>query len=366
MHLILSMEIGGTQTRLAYLANALGKEKFDFSICCLERIGNINYRIDEKVKIFLMNKKPGKAFLLPFKLFKLFKQEKIDIVHTHDFPTLFYGVIGAVLARTPVVIHGEMGDIFEESRRRHYLVVRRLLSFFVNRIVANSNGLKGFVKELTGIKESKFKIIYNGVDVENFKRPAASEDDSRGEKNDIIIGSASRLIDHKNQQMLIKAIPLVKEEIGCIKVVIIGDGPSRPKLEAMASDLRVERYIQFLGARTDVSKLLGTLDIFVFPSLAEGCPNAILEAMSSGLPVIASDVVGNRELVKNDITGILFSLDDVRSLADAIIDLARNTEKRKKMGDEAKKRAEKIFSLEQMAIRYSDLYLEEASKCLKS
>ncbi|MFH1198793.1 MAG: glycosyltransferase [Candidatus Omnitrophota bacterium] len=366
MHLLLSLDIGGAETRVALLANSLDKEKFDFSVGCLEKTGKIAELINKRVKVFVMHKKPGIAFWLPFKLYKLFRQEKIDILHTHGFVAIFYGLPAAVLAGVRVVIQGEQGDIFEQVNEKRLLIARKLFSFFVKRILANSSSLKETVKRLTRIKGGKFKVIYNGVDTEKFKvLPANRLDLIQAQDNEVIVGTVGRLASCKNYEMLVRAFALVRQKRNNIKLVFIGDGLLRGSLQALVSDLGINDCVQFLGARADIPKLLNILDIFVLPSFAEGCSNAVLEAMASGLPVIASDTTSNRELVQNSVTGILFSLDDINNLAGSIINLAQNKEKREEMGKAGRRRAEEYFSLGRMIQEYTQFYLTEAQKCIR-
>lgn len=367
MHLLFTLGTAGLQKQVVNVINALhGTEGFEFSVCCLEEIRESNYKLPETCKIFVMGKRPGVAYFLPFRLSKLFRTEKVDIVHAHGLATQLYGVIGALLARVPIVVNGEHGGIFQEGGRVRLYVARKLLSYFTKVIHTTSSDLRENLVRLTWINREKVVPILNGVELDRFRKiPNVREGYHFCEAEDMIIGYVGRLEPVKNCSLLLKAIPRVKEQVPRLKVLIVGNGQLRHELENLAHKLSVDGNVHFLGERTDIPELLNLMDIMVLTSVSEGLSNTILEGMACGLPIVASDVGGNPELVDDGVTGFLFPSQDVNALAQKLIILAKDKNKREAMGDNCRRKVEEGFHLDRMISDYKRLYLELADKYIK-
>jgi len=359
MHILHTLGTAGLQKGVVNLANHLNSMDFEISICCLEESGVFEKRLNPGTKVFVMNKPPGFDYTLPLRLAKLFRREKTMIVHTHNFGTYLYGAIGAKLAWGPKVVHGEHGSLLQPSEGKPKdLIIRRYLSYVTDVIHTMSADLKHALVRMTMINPKKIITILNGVELEKFKRaPNPRFRVMLGmQLEDLVIGSTGRIAPVKNFELLIRVIPEVNRAGIYPKVLFVGDGPSLPNLKSLTKEYHLEEQILFLGDRSDVPELLNMMDIFVLPSFSEGLSNSILEAMATGLPVIATDVGGNPELVVHNETGFLFPSEDAATLTKRILELAGDAEKKHRMGALGRKRVEELFTLERMMQNYEQLY----------
>lgn len=358
MHVQESLEIGGMENGIVNLVNTMNTRIFKISICCINRVGALRERVKNvDIKVFNLAQPEGIAWALPFRLKKLFQEEKADIVHTHNFYSGFYGILGAALAGVPLIVHGEHGTLILEKRIR--AVIMRLLSLFVARFLTVSEALKEDFHRMTGIIKEKIEAIINGVDTSKFGKKIAMEEKKRQlgiAKNIALVGSVGRLVPVKNYGLLIEAVYKLKRQgIACC-LVIVGDGPSKQELENLAKELEVNAM--FLGERNDVDEILPTLDCFVLASRSEGMSNTILEAMACGKPVVATDVGGNKELIDDGRTGFLVASGNAEALAASIRKLIEDKALAGRMGALARKKTEDKMSLTDMVRKYENIYLK--------
>jgi sugar transferase (PEP-CTERM/EpsH1 system associated) len=272
------------------------------------------------------------------------------------------------MAGIPHRIHGEHGrDIHDvDGTSKKYQLLRRLFRPLIHRYIALSRDLKHYLEHQIGVPESQIAHICNGVDTERFK-PGYS--DSRtvlprdfGEPDRIVIGTVGRMEAVKDQITLVHAfVRLVQqtpEEGEKLRLIMIGDGALREPALAILRKAGLAEVAWLPGERDDVPELLRAMDVFVLPSLAEGISNTILEAMASGLPIVATDVGGNHELVERDTTGFLVPRSDPAALADAIRVYVNDPGLRRRHGEAARKRSEDEFSIDIMVQHYQDIYDE--------
>ena len=237
----------------------------------------------------------------------------------------------------------------------------------VDKIVTVSKNLKNRLINEIKIKPEKIIHIPNGVDTNKFNiyRKEFTRKKFGFKKEDFIIGIVARLDPIKNHKTLFFAFKEIVKNYPQVKLIIVGDGSLREELKEKSYQLGIKNKVIFMGERDNVSEILKTFDIFVLPSLNEGMSNTILEAMATGIPVIASNVGGNPELVIDGRTGFLFSPNDVESLVQKIKTYILHPELKQKHGYNARKRVEEKFSLDQMVRRYEELYLELVERKLK-
>jgi len=289
---------------------------------------------------------------------RLFRKLRPDIVHTRNW-TCIDAIIGARLAGVPVVIQGEHGReaADPEGRNRRRQQVRRLLSPFVTEFVTVSRDLARWLIEEVRVPARKVRTIYNGVDTERYAlgdRAAARR--ALGIPPDwTVAGTVGRLDPVKDQAGLIRAFAQAANQ-GKSALVIAGDGPSRRHLEAIVSELAIGDRVRLIGERDDVPLILRALDVFVLSSIGEGISNAILEAMATGLPVIATRVGGNVELVRDGLTGRLIEPRRPEALAEALTAYFDDPVLARAHGAAGRERAAGKFGLERMLAAYTALY----------
>ncbi len=354
VHIIFNFSTGGIENGLVNIINHLPSEKFQHSIICLksydqkffERITNLD------TKIYALNKPSGKSLVYFIQLFKLIREIKPDIVHTRNLTSLECQAV-AFLAGVKHRIHGEHGwDSPQAKSHDKSRKIRKLLSVFVKRYVALSIEGCLYLENQIKIKKEKINHICNGVDIEKF-HPAKPENKS----NSLQVLTVGRLATVKNQILLLKGVAIVLNKNKNIKVTIVGEGACRQELERFIHTHHLKKHCHLLGDRTDIPTLMQKADVFVLPSLAEGISNTILEAMATGLPIIATKVGGNPELVTPDENGKLFESNSPEELSQILLEYIDNSHLLMAHGSSSREMAVNQFSIGTMAKKYKELYL---------
>ncbi len=371
-HIIYRLDVGGLENGLVNLINHIPQDRYRHAIICLNGYTDFSKRIKRSdVKVFDLNKQGGLNFSWYVSLYRLLRQLNPDIVHTRNFSTL-EGQIVATLARINVRVHGEHGrDISDlEGKNRKYNLLRKSIRPLIHRFITVSKDLERWLINTIKVESSHIKQIYNGVD--NLRFSPKSKINSTAipinfnSGNTFVIGSVGRMAKVKDYLSLIRAFLLLIKQIpqakDHLRLLIVGDGESRAECMAMLRQADVENLVWLPGERTDVSELMQLFDVFVLPSLAEGISNTILEAMSSGLPVIATNVGGNVELVIDSQTGRLVPSNNPEAIAVAISEYYDHREMLAKHGQAARQLIEANFSINAMVSRYLDVYDELLSK----
>lgn len=367
MHVIYSLEMGGMENGVINLVNKMDPTLFTSSICCLAKSGDYEKRIPLNVKIFTMGKKEGHSPFLFIKLALLFKKEGVHIVHARNWAALFDGIMGAWVAKIPAIVYSEHGkryeDLFQIKKRRIW-TQKILLSHLTNKVVTVCEDLRKSFIEL-GIRPEKIVTIYNGVeetkfdlkiDVLNKKKQIGCKED------DIIIGTVGRMDPIKDYTTLLRAASIIVKDFPKTKFLFVGGGAYLNELKKFTQTLKLNQKVIFLDKREDVPELLKIMNIFVLTSLSEGLSNTIIEAMASALPVIATNVGGNPELIIDNKSGILVPVGDYHLLSKAIMQLIKNPLKAEEMGKIAQERVKKYFALSKMIKTYEELYKSLVSK----
>jgi glycosyltransferase involved in cell wall biosynthesis len=297
-------------------------------------------------------------------LWRLFRRERPLVVHTHTSKAGAVGRLAAWLARVPVVIHTPHGHVFYGyyGRGMSWLVqwAERILARITDRIVTlTDRGAHEHVQfHIAG--PDKFVTIPSGIALPLFRSIQVDRAAKRKElglpPGGLAIGTVGRLVPIKGHAWLLKAIPLVLAEFPHALFVVIGDGPLSCRLQGLAQDLGIGRSVVFLGAREDVPECLAALDLFVFPSLNEGMGRALIEAMATGLPVVASSVGGIPDIVTGGTDGLLVPPCDEKALAAAILTLLRDRRRMAVFGEAAKKRVGERFDAGSMVRAIERLY----------
>ena len=363
-------DVGGLENGIVNLINHMPEDAYRHAIISMTEITDFRQRIQrDDVAFIALQKKPGHSLWLYPKLYRLFKELKPAIVHTRNLGALELAA-PAWAAGVPARIHGEhgrdVGDLDGSSKK--YQWVRRLYRPFVTYYIALSRDLEQYLTRVVGMARLRVVQIYNGVDAERFS-PALQRQPIKGypfvDANEWILGTVGRMQTVKNQVDLAKAFALAIQMEPALKpvlrLVMVGGGPLREEAIAILEQAGCAGNAWLPGERSDVPDVMRGLDCFVLPSLAEGISNTILEAMACGLPVIATDVGGNSELIEAGKTGVVVPAGDVPAMAREIIGLAKQREKARTMGLDGRKRVEQTFSMTAMVKQYQDLY----DRCLK-
>lgn len=363
-HVVYRFATGGLENGLVNLLNHMPRERYRHAVVALTEVTAFRDRVNgEDVRFIPLNKAPGHGIKLLPRLTRLFRELRPSIVHTRNLAAL-EAALPAWLARVPSRIHGEHGwDVGDlDGSRRVYRLVRRAYRPFVTRYVAVSGDLERYLTSTIGVPEADVVRIVNGVDLTRFRPSADNLPDGWpfDPASHWVIGTVGRLQAVKNPVLLADAfvrlldrMPAARERM---RLAIVGDGPLRTAIETVLDRADARALAWMPGERRDVASVLRAFDVFVLPSLAEGISNTLLEAMATGLPVVATNVGGNRELVDPECTGILVPNDDADALAGALIHYARDPVAARKAGQQGRRLAEQRHSLDAMVARYAALY----------
>lgn len=365
-HIIHRFDYGGLENGLVNLVNELSDNRLMHAIIALTGISNFRQRITRhNVQIYDLGKNPGKDPSAYWRLLKLLRELRPSIVHTRNIGTLDCVAI-ACLAGVRIRVHGEHGwDVHDpDGTNYRYILIRRFLNPLITRFVTVSSDLENWLIKRCGIDNSKIIRICNGVDTNRFRPRETSNHFTlpvdRFPPGSIVVGSVTRFNTIKDPLNLVVAFLKARsqlQQMGTdLRLLMIGDGPLRVEAEAIIHTNGQSHATWFPGSRDDIAEMMRWMDIFALGSLREGISNTVLEAMSSGLPVIATATGGNFELIQPGITGKLVRPGDPDALADAISFYARDVEARTVCGSAARARAEQNYSLRRMIDEYEKLY----------
>ena len=352
VHVLHSFSTGGMEKGIASLVQAT-KDEIEHIIICISQTGRSEELLPAGTKVISLGKSAGNSIGFIIKLAKVLKDLKPDVVHTRNWGGLD-GVLAARLAGISAVVHGEhgWGVVDPDGLKLKRVLIRRFISVLIKEYTCVSKQMVHWLYNDIGVKKTVTQI-YNGVDFERYSPSEENNDTKAG----MIIGIVGRLDPIKDHPTLFKAFQTVRKKIPDVELFVVGDGPEREKLEGIAV-----RGITFLGNRRDIPELLRTMDVFVLSSLNEGISNTILEAMATALPVVASNVGGNPELVTDGITGRLFEPGDSEVLAEILIDYCQDPDKRKAHGMEARKTVMNQFSMDKMIDQYKKVWKRIATQ----
>ena len=366
-HVVYRFDTGGLENGVVNLLNHLPSTSYRHAVVALTEVNSdFASRIwSRDVDLVALDKRPGHGIKLYPTLYRLFRRMRPTVVHSRNLAALECQ-FPAWSAGIPVRIHGEHGRDGDDPHGdvKRYQWMRRCYRPFVDRYVALSAELQNYLEQRIGVPREKIARISNGVDAERF-RPSYRHreplpDCPFKDSHLFIVGTVGRMMTVKAQPLLARAFlralalePALRDRL---RLVMVGDGPLRKEASAVLSEAGVHDLAWLPGERTDVPDVMRSLDCFVLPSLAEGISNTILEAMACGLPVLATNVGGNSELVVPGVTGEIVPADDVQTLAQAIVFLAGDTERCRKFGAAGRRRVESQFSLESMVSAYQGLY----------
>lgn len=366
VHIIYRLDFGGLENGLVNLINNISVNEFRHAIICLAGFTEFRNRIKrDDVPIYSLDKRPGKDFYSYLRLWCLLLKLRPNIVHTRNLGTIDMQWI-SLAAGVRVRVHSEHGWEASDLKgiKIKSLIIRRFCRPVISRYVAMSNDIARWLEESVLINAQRIVKVYNGVDLEKYVECEKVPDDLPWlhglEGSPTVFGTVGRLDAVKNQSILLKAFAeMVHADIarrGSLRLIIAGGGGLETELKRLADELSISDLVWFPGARNDVAEVLRAMSVFVLPSLNEGISNTILEAMASGLPVVASRVGGNPELVIPGETGMLFKSNDINELCSYLQLYRSDPELASQHGAAGKARVNARFSLQKMVSSYTCFY----------
>ncbi len=350
-HVSLTLCTGALERLLADWARFHNSEKFQLSYIAMQQTGRFADEIREH-GCPVTELRSKKRFGQIMEMAKIFRADKIDVVHTHNTYPHIYATLAARLAGVKAVVNTRHGQRLGHGKRSQ--IQYRWASRFVNRMVAVSEDAARLCVDDDGVAESRVSTIWNGIDLSKFGY--------RGPSTAPTAISVARLSPEKDFPTMLKATAEVVKKIPDFRLQIVGDGSERESMEALVQQLGISTAVEFLGERTDVHELLGKAGFYVSSSLSEGISLTLLEAMAVGLPIVATDVGGNSEIVVDGETGHVVPANDPSALATAIIGMCHKSEQWSPMGVAGRKRVETCFDIRRMIADYEHVYEEVATK----
>lgn len=364
-HVMHRFDTGGLENGIVNLINHMPESAYRHAVIALTDITDFRQRIKRTdVEFIAMNKAPGHVFWIYPQLYRIFRELRPAIVHTRNLAAL-EAQVPAWLSGVAARVHGEHGrDVGDyDGTNKKCQWIRRIYSPFVKHYIALSQDLAEYLVHPVGISSKRVTQIYNGVDAIRF-HPVEHRQPIPGSPFNAhegwIVGTAGRMQTVKDQTNLAKAFVLAIQRAPelrqSLRLIMVGEGPLRQESETILHNAGLGDLAWLPGERTDVPTIMQGLDCFVLPSIAEGISNTILEAMASGLPVIATAVGGNLELVEEGRSGCLVPATNPSCLADALINLARQPGMARSMGQHGRQLVERNYSMDAMVRNYQQLY----------
>ena len=371
VHVVHHFDTGGMENGMVNLFNTLPSHRFRHAVICLTDYTHFRQRITaQAVDFYALRKAQGHDFSWVPRLWTLLRRLKPALVHTRNLSALEAQFVAAAagIRRT---VHGEHGrDVFDlHGQSRKYTVLRRAAQPFVSHYIAVSRDLAGWLRDTVRVPERKIRQIYNGVDCEKFHPRSGTCSTAprpfvlpQGFAPDecVVFGSVGRMAEVKDFPTLIQAFirmvhdhPEVRQRA---RLVIVGEGVARQRCLQLLAEAGVSDLAWLPGARDDIAALLRAFDVFVLPSLNEGISNTLLEAQASALPVIATRVGGNVELVEDGVNGRLVAPADVMGMAQALLSYLDESAPLAEQGARARQRVLDHFSIPAMADAYANVY----------
>jgi glycosyltransferase involved in cell wall biosynthesis len=349
-HVTLGLDMGGQEKLLVEFARHADRARFDVQVVSLGPRGVLAEGVEAcGCPVTALEAPAGFRAGLFWTLARWFRRQRIDVVHTHDNRPLIYGAAAARLARVGRVIHTQHGQSLRLSRRQTRLV--NFMAGLTDRFVCVSNDSARLAVE-QGVNPCKVGMVWNGIDTKRFRfAPNAGGP----------VVTVGRLQPEKDHDTLIRAAALAARRDTAFRLEIAGDGPCLPRLREVTAELGLEQTVRFLGQVGDVPALLRRSGLFVLPSVSEGVSLTLLEAMASGVAIVATSVGGNPEVVVDGETGLLVPPRDPAALADAFLRLRRDDADRRRLIAAGRERVEEWFDVRRMVADYEAHYAAEAA-----
>lgn len=359
MQITHDLAIGGLQQVVVNICRTINRDKFDVSVLCLRELGEFVPEIENMgIKVFFLPQKAGTDYFSFLKVAKILRHERINVIHTHNTQPFIDGTIGALLSGVKTIIHTDHARNFPDKRR--YMIAEWLMSHFAHKVVGVSDHTSNNLVKYEHISQKKIATIVNGIDESKYDI-SVDKDKKRTElmipQKGPVIGLGVRLSEQKGITYLLQAMPAVVKQFPDISLVIAGRGALENSLKEETRFLGIAEHVFFVGPRLDMPELLKLFDLYVLPSLWEGLPMVLLEAMAAGCPVVATDVGGVSKVIEDKQNGLLVAPRNPEQLAVAVIRLLADEQLRKEYTLKGLQKFKEKFSAEIMTKQYESIYL---------
>lgn len=357
-----SLDVGGAEVLAAEMARTL-QRSFRFVFACLDEVGRLGHALaDEGFPIHVLGRRPGIDMRCAARLAAVFRRERVDIIHAHQYTPWFQAAMARMLYRRPAILFTEHGRHYPDVRLTKHVLCNRVLFRKGDYAMGVGAAVRTALIRNEGLPEEAVGVVYNGVDLspygQNRETNRAEIRRELGLTDELVVMQVARLNYLKDHGTAIRAVERAVAQLPHLRLILVGEGEERDALESYVRERRLTHVVRFLGVRRDIPRLLAGADIFLLSSISEGIPLTIIEAMASELPVISTDVGGVREMIDSGKNGLLATARDDVQIAEHILRLAKSPEDRQAFGTHGKHRAREMFSQRRMNESYQYIYEE--------
>ncbi len=360
-HVLHRLSRAGAEVLAGDLARKLA-DRYRFVFLCLDGVGPLGEElIGEGFVVADLKRRPGLDRSVARRLGAVVAEQQIGVLHAHQYTPFFYAALSRGLGSSPPILFTEHGRHYPDRRKLKRVLANKWLLKPKDRVTAVGRFVKQALVDNEGIAGQRVDVIHNGIDPQAFppadtsSRAAARRLIGVGEDVPLVM-QVARFHPVKDHHTALVAFARVLDEIPNAKLCLIGEGDHSPGIEALSAELGIHEHVLFLGARKDIAGLLPAADVFMLSSVSEGVSVTLLEAMATGLPIAATDVGGNSEVVDHGKTGLLSPRGDGRALADSLMALLTDADRRCAMGVAGRERLLDVFTQERMHSAYAGLY----------
>lgn len=353
LHIITSLGLGGAEKLLLTYLKKLNREKYSFFVCSLtDQPDDLKKEIKELAKVYEMRMKHRYDISIIYKLSKVIRDINPDIIHTHLFQPRIYATMARLFARKGVII-SHKHSVVNPKKHNIFIFLEAICILLNKKVIAISNAVKKSIRKYEFIPGSKIVVIPNCVDYNEFK--TIVRDRTSFNNNNLIIGTVGRLENTKGINYLLLAMKKILLKYPNSQLEIIGDGSALEELKLLSSKLAISNSVKFFGKLVNPIPNYSRMDIFVLPSILEGFGIVLLEAMAAGIPVIATNVDGIKEVVVDGVSGILVPPKDPDAIAEAVNKLIENPQLTNRLIEQGILRA-KLFDVPEHLKKLENLY----------
>jgi len=361
MQITHDLAIGGLQQVVVNLCRTIDRETFDVSVLCLRKLGSLVPEVERLgIKVNMIPQKRNTDYIAFMKVARMLRQERIQVIHTHNTQPFVDGTLAAMLSGVRTIVHTDHARDFPDKRR--YMLAERLMSHFAYKVVGVSDHTSKNLIQYLKIPARKIITIPNGIDGSRF----ADEIDKPAKRQELgipgdgpIIGVGVRLDQQKGLTYLLQAMPMIVRQVPGTTLVIAGEGPIEYELKCQAAEMGLTGSVKWIGPRLDIPDLLKLFDLYVLPSNWEGLPVCLIEAMAAGCPIVTTDVGGVRTAIQSGYNGILLAPKDPQGLAKETVRLLLDSRTRQIYAANGRRLFEQRFTAEKMTRAYERLYLRQ-------
>ncbi len=359
-HVLHRLSRAGAEVLAADLSRRLD-DRYRFVFFCLDEVGPLGDQLrGEGFDVVDLGRRPGVDLRVAGRLRRATREHGVGLLHAHQYTPFFYAAVSRGLGARPPVLFTEHGRHYPDLRKLRRVWANKLLFKPTDHATAVGRFVKRALVDHEGLPADRVDVIHNGIDPDQFNPDPVQRAAARaqlGLDNDLLaVFHVARFHPVKDHATSIHAFALAHDQHPNARLVLIGDGDDRSAMERFAWDQGVAEHCLFLGVRDDVDRLLPAADVFILSSLSEGVSVTLLEAMAAQVPIVATEVGGNGEIIEHGRNGLLSPRQDPHALAANLITLLDNPDMRRRAGEAGRKRLLKHFTQQRMHDAYARLY----------